>query len=48
MLQVTAQAYGMCLYNDTDKKSELFANETDQLDLENVMEIVSRLRNGYF
>ena len=52
-LKVTAQAYGICLYNDTDKNSvneddELFGNETNLFDLENVMKIVSRLRNGYF
>ena len=52
-LKVTAQAYGICLYNDTEKKSvndddELFGNETNQFDLANVMKIVSRLRNGYF
>ena len=52
-LKVTAQAYGICLYNDTDKNSvneddELFGNETNQFDIENVMKIVSRLRNGYF
>ena len=39
-LKVTAHAYGICLYNDTDKNSvneddELFGNETNLFDLEN-------------
>ena len=51
-LKTTAQAYGICLYTDVEKESigedQENKNEMNQCDLENVMKIVSRLRNGYF
>ena len=53
-LKNTAQAYGISLYNDVGKESnngddqENLNNGMEQCDLENVMKIVSRLKNGYF
>ena len=53
-LKITAQAYGICLYNEGEKESntcddqESFNTGMNQCDLENVMKIVSRLKKGYF